>query len=105
MAGLVLRALRDRSLVEPAFGDDLLVIPFAAVEEQQPEAAGYQWWTFPGPDHAYSAEGIRFQLIYVNPADRIVIVKTSAFPPTWNNRLELETYAAFDAIRAALKSK
>jgi len=66
---------------------------------------GYQWWTFPGPDHAYSAEGIRFQLIYVNPADRIVIVKTSAFPPTWNNRLELETYAAFDAIRAALKSK
>ncbi len=68
-----------------------------------PMGYGYQWWTFPGPDHAYSAEGVNFQFIYINPADKIVIVKTSAFPAPWNNALELETFAAFEAIRAALK--
>ena len=66
-----------------------------------PMGYGYQWWTF--PNHAYSAEGVNFQFIYVNPADNMVIVKTSAFPTVWNNNLELEIYAAFDAIREALR--
>ncbi len=69
-----------------------------------PLGYGYQWWTFPGPDHAYSAEGVNFQFIYVNPRDRVVIVKMSAFPTPWNNRLELETFAAFDAICAAIQT-
>ncbi|HKM99913.1 MAG TPA: serine hydrolase [Candidatus Binataceae bacterium] len=68
-----------------------------------PIGYGYQWWTFPGPDHAYSAEGVNFQFIYISPSDNLVIVKTSAFPTAWNNNLALETYAAFDAIREALR--
>jgi CubicO group peptidase (beta-lactamase class C family) len=54
-----------------------------------PLGYGYQWWAF--PDHSFSAEGIGFQFIYLNPAAGMVIVKTSAFPTTWNNELELET--------------
>lgn len=62
-----------------------------------PLGYGYQWWTFP-EDGAYSAEGIYFQFIYVNPADGVVIVKTSAFDRPWDADFEAQTYAAFDAI-------
>lgn len=67
-----------------------------------PLGYGYQWWTLPAPDRAFSAVGINFQFVYVNPAARVVIVKTSAFPTPWNYRLELETFAAFDAICSTL---
>jgi CubicO group peptidase (beta-lactamase class C family) len=67
-----------------------------------PMGYGYQWWTF--TERTYTAEGVNFQFLYINPTDKIVIVKTSAFPTPWNNRLEMETFAAFDALRAALKS-
>ncbi len=63
---------------------------------------GYQWWTFPD-DGAYSAEGIYFQFIYVNPADNLVIVKTSAADRPWDPEFEGQTYAAFWAIAAALQ--
>jgi CubicO group peptidase (beta-lactamase class C family) len=62
---------------------------------------GYQWWTFPD-DGAYSAEGIYFQFIFVNPKENLVIVKTSAADRPWDADLEGQTYAAFWAIAAAL---
>jgi CubicO group peptidase (beta-lactamase class C family) len=42
--------------------------------------AGYQfqWWAHPGPDRAYSAEGVYGQFIFVNPARDVVIAMTSA---------------------------
>ncbi len=64
----------------------------------------YQWWAFPGSDHAFSAEGVFFQFVYVNPVEKVVIVKSSAFDTFWDDKVELETYAAFHAIEAALKS-
>jgi len=63
---------------------------------------GYQWWTFPD-DGAYSAEGIYFQFIFVNPKDNLVIVKTSAYDRPWDPDFEGQTYAAFWAIGAALE--
>lgn len=64
----------------------------------------YQWWTFPGGlDHPYAAEGVFFQFIYIDPHDNIVIVKTSANDGFWDDAKERETYAAFEAIVAALK--
>jgi CubicO group peptidase (beta-lactamase class C family) len=62
---------------------------------------GYQWWTFPD-DGAYSAEGIYFQFIFVNPKENLVIVKTSAADRPWDADLEGQTYAAFWAIADAL---
>ena len=67
-----------------------------------PLGYGYQWWRFPD-DGAYSAEGIYFQFIFVNPADNLVIVKTSAFDRPWDPDFEAQTYAAFWAIAAALQ--
>ena len=64
---------------------------------------GYQWWTFPN-DGAYSAEGIYFQFIFVNPKENLVIVKTSAYDRPWSADLEGQTYSAFWAIGAALRS-
>jgi len=64
----------------------------------------YQWWTFPGRgDHAYAAQGVFFQFIYVRPRDKMVIVKTSANDEFWDDEKEMQSYAAFDAIAAALK--
>jgi CubicO group peptidase (beta-lactamase class C family) len=69
-----------------------------------PQGYGYQWWTFPGPDHAFSAEGICFQFIYVNPGQKLVIAKSSAFGQTWDVPLEIEQFAAFRAIAEVLKN-
>ncbi len=64
----------------------------------------YQWWTLPGGlDHPYAAEGVFFQFIFIAPHDNVVIVKTSANDGFWDDAKERETYAAFEAIVAALK--
>jgi CubicO group peptidase (beta-lactamase class C family) len=63
---------------------------------------GYQWWTFPD-DGAYSAEGIYFQFIFVNPKENLVIVKTSAYDRPWDADFEGQTYTAFWAIAGALR--
>jgi CubicO group peptidase (beta-lactamase class C family) len=41
---------------------------------------GYQWWLFPGDDHAFQAVGIYGQNIWVNPAKHVVIAQFSALP-------------------------
>jgi CubicO group peptidase (beta-lactamase class C family) len=50
----------------------------------KPEKIGfgyaYQWWIPPGNDDIFMAIGIYGQYIYINPARRIVIVQTSAWP-------------------------
>lgn len=61
----------------------------------------YQWWTFPGPDHAFTGQGVNGQFLYVNPAKRLVIVMTSVWRDYWNDRLEMETYGLFDALAKA----
>jgi CubicO group peptidase (beta-lactamase class C family) len=41
---------------------------------------GYQWWLFPGEDHAFQAVGIYGQNIWINPAKHVVIAQFSALP-------------------------
>ena len=67
---------------------------------------GYLWW--PGTsaaarrDHAYCAEGIYGQFIYVNPAANVVIVLWSAWPkPTAGAAFDSRLF--FDAVAEALK--
>ncbi|HUY29189.1 MAG TPA: serine hydrolase [Candidatus Binataceae bacterium] len=68
-----------------------------------PGAYGYQWWLmYPEPDHAYSAEGVFFQFVYVSPKFNMVIVKTSAYDDFWDDQMGIEQLVAFDAIGHAL---
>ncbi|MDX1486675.1 MAG: serine hydrolase [Acidiferrobacterales bacterium] len=62
----------------------------------------YQWWTFPGDDGAYMARGVNGQFIYVNPADKLVIVVTSVWYYWWSADLAEHTYAVFDAFAYVL---
>ncbi len=63
----------------------------------------YQWWTFPGDDHAFTGNGVNGQFLYVNPAEQLVIVVTSAWPDWWSDDLETHTYAVFAAFAEALR--
>lgn len=64
----------------------------------------YQWWTLPGDkNHPYSAIGVFGQYIYVNPAQNLVIAKTSAWPVPEGGLWERETFELFFAIEAALR--
>jgi CubicO group peptidase (beta-lactamase class C family) len=73
-----------------------------AVEPPSPAGYQYQWWSLPGHDRAFSAQGVFGQFIYVNPARGVVIAKASVWPEAWNVEYELETWAAFGAIVRAL---
>lgn len=63
----------------------------------------YQWWTFPGPDHAFTARGVNGQFLYVNPGQNLVIVVTSAWPEYWNEITESHTYTVFTAFADRLR--
>jgi CubicO group peptidase (beta-lactamase class C family) len=72
---------------------------------EEPRAAGrlprhpwgyqYQWW-IPGTPGAFMAAGVWGQFIYVDPARRLVIVKTSVDPDFERNGDE--TVAMFEAV-------
>jgi len=69
-----------------------------------PWGYGYQWWV-PDNSGAYSAIGIYGQFIYVDPAARVVIAKTSAFREYGRsakpeNYLTADHFALFRAIVA-----
>lgn len=63
----------------------------------------YQWWTFPGEDHAFTGQGVNGQFVYVNPAENLVIVMTSVWKDWWSDDLEAHTYAIFDSFAAKLR--
>ncbi len=65
-----------------------------------PLGYGYQWWSLPGPDKAYTAQGIHGQFVYVNPAKNIVAALTSAWPQAWMRGREYEFYALMKAFEA-----
>jgi CubicO group peptidase (beta-lactamase class C family) len=57
--------------------------PYLKPELGGPEGGfgyAYQWWIPPGKEGVFMALGIYGQCIYVNPARRVVIVQTSAWP-------------------------
>ncbi|MBC3930652.1 serine hydrolase domain-containing protein [Undibacterium curvum] len=76
--------------------------PLTACGNLYPDYAlgyGYQWWSFPTGasslavhDGAFSAMGIFGQFIYINPALNIVAVVWSAWPESWIDSAESETF-------------
>ncbi|HEV3483342.1 MAG TPA: serine hydrolase [Candidatus Acidoferrales bacterium] len=60
----------------------------------------YQWWIPPGNDGAFEAEGIYGQCIYVNPAKRVVIVQTGAWPEPVSSALAEEQETVLEQTAA-----
>lgn len=77
------------------------------LDPEYPIGYGYQWWVPQGTEGEYSAIGVYNQFIYVNPTNRLVIVKLSANSgygltdddSSWR---ELETFELFRAIGSRL---
>ena len=69
---------------------------------------GYLWWTADTEasrrDHAFNAEGINGQFLYVDPAQRVVIVVLSARPQPTGGAI-VSDYRFFDAVVAALRAR
>lgn len=65
----------------------------------------YQWWCFPGPDHAFNAQGAFGQFVLVNPKMDLVMVKTSHWPSLWVNEYEVETYALFHTLETKIREE
>jgi CubicO group peptidase (beta-lactamase class C family) len=60
---------------------------------------GYQWWMpYGGENHPFVADGLCYQLIYVNPKYDLVVVKVSAPRIFFSVEGQNEQFAAFDAI-------
>jgi CubicO group peptidase (beta-lactamase class C family) len=89
--------------VEPATTPQDPQVRFGKIIKGSPNGYGYQWWLLPGDAHAFSAEGVFFQFIYVDPSNNLVIAKTSAFDDFWDDKLEEETWAAYRAVGESLK--
>lgn len=75
-----------------------------------PLGYGYQWWSFPTGanalpfhDGAFTALGIFGQFIYLNPAQDMVAVVLSAWPSSWIETAEFETYTLFGTAAAMLR--
>jgi CubicO group peptidase (beta-lactamase class C family) len=64
---------------------------------------GYQWWLPPGRPGVFQAVGIYGQSIWVDPARRLVIVQTSAWPtPIGSLPLYMHNTALREAIAASV---
>jgi CubicO group peptidase (beta-lactamase class C family) len=90
----------SKKWVRAATKPDREAIAYGNLYEGYPLGYGYQWWLFPGGQ--FEAQGIYGQFIYVAPKDDVVIVKLSYWDEPWLVPLEIETYAFFNAVIAAL---
>ena len=98
------RQLVPEKWIEEATNPQGLQVQYGHLFRGAPTGYGYQWWLPVGGDeHPYSAEGVFFQFVYVNPKYNLVIVKTSAFDDFWSVPMEIEQFIAFDAIGRALE--
>ena len=79
-------------------------VDYGKLYPDYPLGYSYQWWCFPGPDHAFTAQGIHGQFVMVNPVLDLVVVKTSAWPVPWDDGKEREMYALFHAVEARLRA-
>ncbi len=59
---------------------------------------GYQWWVPEGRQGEFMAIGVYGQWIYVNPSNRVIIVKTGADPNFMEKGYELKHVEFFRAV-------
>ena len=63
---------------------------------------GYQWWVPEGEQGEFMAIGVYGQFIYVNPTNRVIIVKVNADPDFMSENYELKHVEFFRAIADGL---
>ena len=100
------RQLLPRSWVEAATTPDGPQVQPGKLYPGYPLGYQYQWWVLPaamGELRGFEAQGVYGQILYVNSAEQLVIVMTSVWPKAWDEALERETYAVFDAFVKALR--
>ena len=59
---------------------------------------GFQWWVPEGDQGEFMAIGVYGQWIYVNPSNRVIIVKTGADPDFMSKGYELKHVEFFRAV-------
>jgi CubicO group peptidase (beta-lactamase class C family) len=64
---------------------------------------GYQWWIY--PDNTFAAVGIFGQQIYINPAEKLIIVTNSAWPEADAEKYYVVSEAYGKAVVDALHGK
>jgi CubicO group peptidase (beta-lactamase class C family) len=78
-------------------------VDYGQLEPDYPLGYGYFWWLFPGQHHRFTAQGIHGQFVFVDPVEKLVIVKLSSWPDAWETPKEIETYAFFEAVSEATR--
>lgn len=100
------RQLLPRAWVEQATHPDRPQVQPGKLDPDYVLGYQYQWWVLPASMKelaGFEGQGIYGQFLYVNPAEKVVIVMTSVWPKPWDDGLEPETYAVFDAFIKALR--
>lgn len=73
----------------------------------QPFRAGYsyrhQWWVLHNADGAFEASGVHGQMVHVNPAAQMVVVKLSSHPVAGAGFTHGYTLKAWEALAAAVR--
>ena len=64
-----------------------------------------QWWALNNTDGAYEASGVNGQMLHVNPAAELVVVKLSSHPVAAAAFTHPLTLRAWDALARAVRSE
>jgi CubicO group peptidase (beta-lactamase class C family) len=108
-------AFSGRRILPPGWRDlagqpDSAATAFGRLMPGSPAGYGYHWWALPGAPYrdgihagAFLALGAFGQRIYVNPAERLVIVVLSAWRQSHDLDAEAETVALLRAMVVALR--
>lgn len=91
---------------------DSAATDFGRLLPGSPAGYGYHWWALPGAPYrdgihagAFLALGAYGQRIYVNPAERVVMVVLSAWPQSHDLEAEAETVGLLRAMVVALQGE
>ncbi len=95
----------DKAVIDDtARGGDRTKFQFRGIQSARP---GYsyrnQWWVLHNADGAYEASGIHGQMVHVNPAAEMVIVKLSSHPVASAAATHALTLKAWSALAQAVR--
>ncbi len=95
----------DKAVIDDtANGGDRTKFQFRGIQTARP---GYsyrnQWWVLHNADGAYEASGIHGQMIHVNPAAEMVVVKLSSHPVASAAATQALTLKAWSALAQAVR--
>lgn len=95
----------DKAVIDDtAKGGDRTKFQFRGIQTARP---GYsyrnQWWVLHNADGAYEASGIHGQMVHVNPAAEMVIVKLSSHPVASAAATHALTLRAWSALAQAVR--